>query len=230
MAQKFVAYYRVSTRKQNLGLEAQRTTARNFAASRNAEILAEYSEKESGKHENLQNRQELAAALELCRREHCTLLIAKLDRLARDVEFVFHLRNAGADVVACDLPDFNTLTLGIFATMAQHERELCSQRTKAALAERKANGAKLGAHNGVSHVYTDEDRRKAWTARTEKADARENNRKAWHFIQSKMAGGDVSLVELADALNAEHYATPSGRGQWKGTQVRRILDRYNGKQ
>lgn len=233
MTQKFVAYYRVSTKKQGLGLEAQQTTARQYAASKDAEILAEYSEKESGKHENLQNRRELFAALELCRRTGACLLIAKLDRLARDVEFTFHLKNSNANVVACDLPDFNTLTVGIFATMAQHERELCSQRTKAALAERKRNGALLGARNGVSHVYTDDDRRNAWAAHSTAASDNENSRKAWHFIEYRMTAanyctksGRTNFAKLAQALNDEHYLTPSGGVVWTGGQVKRVAERF----
>ena len=231
--QTFVAYYRVSTKKQSLGLEAQQATARQYAASRGAEIIQEFQERESAKHENLQNRHELFAALDLCRRTGACLLIAKLDRLARDVEFTFHLKNANANVVACDLPDFNTLTVGIFATMAQHERELCSQRTKAALAERKKDGALVGARNGVSHVFTDEDRRNAWTAHTAAANANENSRKAWHFIEYRLTvpefttkGGRTNFARLASVLNDEHYLTPSGAGVWTGRQVARLAERF----
>ena len=233
MTNKFVAYYRVSTKKQSLGLEAQQATARQYVESHDAELVAEFSEKESGKHENLQNRRELFAALELCRRTGACLLIAKLDRLARDVEFTFHLKNANANVVACDLPDFNTLTVGIFATMAQHERELCSQRTKAALAERKKNGAKLGARNGVSHVYTDDDRRNAWTAHTTAASTNENSRKAWHFVEYRLTvpefttkSGRTNFAKLAQALTAERYLTPNGGGVWTGLQVKRVVERF----
>lgn len=233
MKQNFVAYYRVSTRKQSFGLEAQQTTARQYAESRGAQIVAEFSERESGKHENLNNRRELFAALDMCRRTGAVLLIAKLDRLARDVEFTFHLKNTNAQVVACDLPDFNTLTVGIFATMAQHERELCSQRTKAALAERKKSGVRLGSANGVSHKYTDEDRRAAWAAHADAAAANENSRKAWHFVEYRMTSDDfktstgkTNFASLARALNDEHYLTPSGGMTWTSQQVRRVVARF----
>ena len=233
MTQKFVAYYRVSTRKQSVGLEAQQTTARQYAQKNDAEIIAEFSERESGKHDNLQNRRELFNALDLCRRTGAVLLIAKLDRLARDVEFTFHLKNANAQVVACDLPDFNTLTVGIFATMAQHERELCSQRTKAALAERKKNGVRLGSTNGVSHKYTDEDRRAAWTAHSDAASANENSRKAWHFVEYRLNADDfktttgkTNFAKLARALSSEHYLTPNGGLTWTSQQVRRVVERF----
>lgn len=221
---RFVAYYRVSTRKQDLGLEAQQATARAFVSTRGASLLAEYSEKESGKRENLQNRIELQRALEECKRQNCTLLVAKLDRLARDAEFIFHLLNSGAKFTACDLPVFNTVTAGVMAIMAQHERECCSRRTKEALQAKKAHGTKLGSRNGVSHVYDEEDRLKAWKANTDKANGNENNRKAWHFIKSSYE--TKTLQELADALTSEHYSTSTGRKGWKPAQVARLIKRF----
>ena len=233
MTEKFIAYYRVSTKRQGLGLEAQQTTARQYASARGAEIIAEFSEKESGKHEDLKKRRELFAALELCRKTGACLLIAKLDRLARDVEFTFHLKNSHAQVIACDLPDFNTLTVGIFATMAQHEREICSLRTKAALSELKKSGVLLGARNGRSHVFTDEDRLNAWKAHKNAALENENSRKAWHFLEFRLhapefqlKNGRTNFSELARALTKERYLTPSGGAEWNSEQVKRVLKRF----
>lgn len=222
--QKFVAYYRVSTHKQGLGLDAQRATAQNFIKSKSAELMAEFSEKESGKRDNLANRVELQKALEMCKRQNCTLLVAKLDRLARDVEFIFHLLNSGVRFTACDLPDFNTMTGGVMAVMAQHEREVCSKRTKDALQAKKAQGAKLGSLNGVSHVYTDEDRAKGCKANSERADKNLNNKRAWNFISSMYK--EKTLQELADLLTADGYLTASGRVTWKAVQVSRLIERY----
>lgn len=233
MNERFVAYYRVSTRRQGLGLDAQRATAHQYAETRGAEIIAEYSEKESGKSENLRNRHELFAALDLCRKTGACLLIAKLDRLARDVEFTFHLKNSNAQVIACDLPDFNTLNVGIFATMAQHEREICSQRTKAALSELKKNGVLLGANNGRSHVFSDDDRQKAWQTHRKNAFENENSRKAWHFLEFRLnvsefqlKNGRTNFAKLARALTDERYLTPNGGAVWNGTQVKRVVQRF----
>lgn len=222
--QQFVAYYRVSTNKQGLGLDAQQTTATTFAAANDATIIAEYSEKESAKHSNTKNRTQLFAAIEHCKRANAVLLIAKLDRLSRSVEFLFHLKNTGINFVACDVPELNALTLSIFAGMAQHERELISQRTKAALTERKKQGTALGSHNGISHCYTDEDRAAATAAHIEAANNRESNRKAWHYIMHQYQ--TKTATQLARELNNEHYSTPSGRGNWNAKMVQRIIERY----
>jgi DNA invertase Pin-like site-specific DNA recombinase len=139
----FVAYYRVSTDRQGesgLGLEAQRTAVARFIQG--ASLLGEFHEIESGK--NHTNRPQLAAALALCRTSRATLVIAKLDRLARDVHFISGLMKAGVDFVAVDMPQANKLTVHILAAVAEHEREAISQRTKAALQAAKARGTRLG--------------------------------------------------------------------------------------
>src|SRR6056297_1708444 len=133
--EKFIAYYRVSTKQQGasgLGLEAQKTAVKNFIHSRGAsEIPPPFTEIESGKNDD---RQELRKAISRCKETGATLLIAKLDRLSRNASFIFTLRDelqqAGVDFIACDMPEANTLTIGIMATMAQHEREIISKRTK----------------------------------------------------------------------------------------------------
>lgn len=132
---KYVAYYRVSTKAQGssgLGLEAQRASVAGFVkgSDRRAVIVAEFTEVESGKKDK---RMELMAAIERAKREGAVLVIAKLDRLSRNASFIFTLRDSRVNFLCVDMPDANTLTIGIFATLAQHERELISQRTKAAL-------------------------------------------------------------------------------------------------
>jgi DNA invertase Pin-like site-specific DNA recombinase len=142
MAQ-FVAYYRVSTDRQGtsgLGLDAQRTAVLAHAA--NGQLIAEYTEVESGKKHT--NRPQLLAALAECRRSGATLVIAKLDRLGRNVAFISALMEGGIDFVACDNPYANRLMLHMLAAFAEHEREQISQRTKAALAAAKARGVRLG--------------------------------------------------------------------------------------
>lgn len=139
---KFIAYYRVSTDHQGingLGMDAQREAVRRFLNG--GILLAEFSEVESGKR---RDRPELAKALEVCRIEKATLLIAKLDRLARNAAFVLGLRDSGVEFIACDMPQANRLTIGILAVIAEHEAQMISQRTKEGLAAARRRGVKLG--------------------------------------------------------------------------------------
>jgi len=139
-----IAYYRVSTARQGasgLGLEAQRAAVLHHICS-GGQLVGEYTEIESGK--KYTNRPQLQAALQECRRRKATLLIAKLDRLGRNVAFISALMESGADFVCCDNPHANRLLLHMLAAFAEHERDQISQRTKAALAAAKARGVKLG--------------------------------------------------------------------------------------
>jgi DNA invertase Pin-like site-specific DNA recombinase len=140
----FVAYYRVSTDKQGrfgLGMEAQREAVTRFLATR-GQLAGEFVEVESGK--NHANRPQLTSALAECRKRRAVLVIAKLDRLARNVHFISGLMNSDVEFVAVDMPTANRLTIHILAAVAEHEREMISQRTKAALAAAKARGTRLG--------------------------------------------------------------------------------------
>ena len=144
---KFCTYLRVSTTKQGasgLGLEAQRKMCLDFIERNNGTNMAEFKDVESGTH---RERKGLWQAIDFCKRNGCGLVIAKLDRLARDVEFTFRVMNTGIEIHFTDMPVVNTMILGVFAAVAQYERELCSSRTKAALEQKKACGAKLGASN-----------------------------------------------------------------------------------
>jgi DNA invertase Pin-like site-specific DNA recombinase len=149
MADNFVTYYRVSTARQGisgLGLDAQRQTVAQFLLGGSKTVLAEFVEVETGKGANaLEKRPELRQALELCRKSGATLLIAKLDRLARNVHFVSGLMESKVKFVACDLPEANQLTIHIMAAFAEHEARRISERTKDALAAAKARGVVLGA-------------------------------------------------------------------------------------
>ena len=142
-ATSYIPYYRVSTARQGqsgLGLEAQRAAVAAFVADP-AQLLAEYVEIESGKKNQ---RPQLLAAIDAARAVGATLLIAKLDRLSRNAGFIFALRDSGVAFTCCDMPDANTLTVGLFAVIAQHEREMISKRTIDALTAKKARGAVLG--------------------------------------------------------------------------------------
>lgn len=219
MATNFIAYYRVSTSKQNLGIDAQRTSVKNYLNNQNANLVAEYSEKESGKCDY---RIELAKAIEHCKRIGAKLVIAKLDRLSRNVAFVFTLKDAGVDFVACDLPEFNTLTLAIFIGMAQQERELISARTKAALNVLKANGKKLGRPNAN---FSDTDRAKAADSNRYKAMNNPNVIKAVAMIKLLLPTTS-SLTEIANALNAGGFQTAQG-SKFTPCTVSRIISRHN---
>ena len=139
----FVAYYRVSTDRQGasgLGLDAQRESVSRFVGA--GQLAAAFTEVESGRKDT--NRPQLQAALTECRKRKATLLIARLDRLARNVAFIANLMESGVDFVAVDMPQANRLTIHILAAVAEHEREMISARTKAALAQAKARGTRLG--------------------------------------------------------------------------------------
>lgn len=142
---KCCSYIRVSTQKQGrtmLGLEAQREMCKSFADRNGYAIKEEFMDVESGTH---RDRKGLWSAIDYCKKNDASLVIAKLDRLARDVEFTFKVINTGIDIHFVDMPIVNSMILGVFASVAQYEREMCSSRTKQALAVKKAHGVKLGA-------------------------------------------------------------------------------------
>ena len=144
---KYVTYLRVSTQKQGrsgLGLEAQRKMCTDFIAHNHGTMEQEFVDVESGTH---RDRKGLWQAIDYCKANNLPLVIAKLDRLARDVEFTFRVINTGIDIHFTDMPQVNTMILGVFAAVAQYERELTSDRTKKALAQKKLQGAKLGGSN-----------------------------------------------------------------------------------
>lgn len=213
---RFIAYYRVSTDKQGqsgLGLEAQKEAVRAFLAGKGWPPLAEFVEVESGRKAD---RSQLAAALAACRLHKATLVIAKLDRLARNAAFLLNLRDAGVDFVACDMPDANRLTVGIMALVAEDEADRISARTKAALQAAKARGVKMGGFRG--YVPTEEDRAKAAQAKREKA-KRED---LLPVVEAIKAEGIASMTGIAKALNERGIPTAKG-GQWQAVQVQRML-------
>lgn len=212
-----VSYFRVSTQKQGasgLGLEAQRATVADYAKRAGGTIVAEFTEVESGKKNS---RVQLAEAIAVAKRTGATLVIAKLDRLARNAAFIFALRDAGVSFVACDIPEANTLTVGIFAVMAQHEAELISTRTKAALKAKKQRGDKLGTPANL----TAEARAKGRQAHSRNAANNQNTVTARGYAQLLRTGG-ATLRAMAQTLNGEGFRTPKG-GQFSAVQVMRLL-------
>jgi DNA invertase Pin-like site-specific DNA recombinase len=213
---RYVAYYRVSTDKQGrsgLGLEAQQEAVRQFLAGKGWPPVAEFTEIESGRKAD---RPQLAAALAACRLHKAALVIAKLDRLARNASFLLSLRDAGVDFVACDMPDANRLTVGIMALVAEDEAERISARTKAALAVAKARGTKLGGFRG--YVPTNGDRAKAAEAKRIKAKRDD----LVLVVKAIQTSGITSLSGIARELN--NRAIPAARGgRWQAVQVGRLL-------
>jgi len=212
---RYVAYYRVSTRQQGesgLGLEAQRTAVAGFVKG---DIVAEYTEVESGKRDR---REQLRLAIDRAKKESAVLVIAKLDRLSRNASFIFTLRDSGVSFQCVDMPDANTLTIGIFATLAQHERELISARTKAALAVKKAAGIRLGNPENL----TDAARAKGVAGNVARAKANENNRRA-RSVVALMRQAGKNYAEIARALNGAGFRTARG-GTFQPEQVKRLVD------
>ncbi len=146
---KFIAYYRVSTQKQDdshLGLEAQESTVQRYCAGNNIVLMRSYTEIETGTKNNLDNRPILQKALGHCKRIGATLIIAKLDRLSRSVYFTSLLHASGLEFICCDMPFANRITIQIMAIMAEQEAKVISERTKSALCALKQRGIKLGTH------------------------------------------------------------------------------------
>jgi DNA invertase Pin-like site-specific DNA recombinase len=222
-AAKFVSYLRVSTLRQGdsgLGIEAQRQAVDAYVrrAATGGSVLAEYVEIESGRRAD---RPKLREAIEHAQLAGARLVIAKLDRLSRNLHFLSGLRNAGVDFVAADMPDANTLTVHILAAVAEHEAEMISQRTKAALAAAKARGQKLGNPNGASHLRG-KGNREAVAAITGKADATAERLRA--TLERLEAGGATSALGIARELNARGILSPRG-GKWSATAVQRLRAR-----
>lgn len=215
---KYVAYYRVSTKHQNLGLDAQRNTVVNYINNINSELIKSFEEKESGK---CNNRVELLKAIDYCKANNATLIIAKLDRLSRNISFIFALKDANIKFYCCDLPECNTLTLGIFATIAQSERETISARTKAALEAKKKQGVKLGAPHAT---ISDDMRIKSANAIKNKANNNTNNKRAYSVISS-LIERNMTLKAIATYLNDNEFRTSKGCLFTPAT-VSRLIKRY----
>jgi DNA invertase Pin-like site-specific DNA recombinase len=220
-----IGYLRVSTKGQGesgLGIEAQQTAIDSYAKQNNSSPVACYLEVESGK---LADRPELLKALAHARRSKATLVVAKLDRLARNVAFLSALMDSKVPFVACDNPHANRLTLHILAAVAEAEAVAISQRTKAALSAYKARGGKLGAQLPQCQNLTEEARQKgaerAAQARVRAAD------EAYADLRPAMTTWrteGLTLQAIADKLNNEGHTTRRGK-PWSTVQVARVLQR-----
>lgn len=209
MAKKpgFIGYVRVSTEKQGrsgLGLEAQQEAVRNFIAMRGGELVTEFKEVESGKNDK---RPELEKAIKRCRKTGATLVVAKLDRLSRNVAFLLTLKESGIQLAAADMPESNTLTFTVMAGVAQYEREMISKRTRDALAAAKARGTVLGGFRENApdiSQYQDQGVAAVKYKAQERADGLRED------IEPLVREG-LSLRAIAAQLNDARIETPQSR-------------------
>lgn len=210
---QYCIYLRVSTTRQfssGLGIEAQRETCLNYIKSQDGEFLKEFIDSESGKN---RNRPGLLSAIDFCKTNCCTLVIAKLDRLARDVEFTFKVINTGIDIHFCDMPMINTMILGVFASVAQYERELISGRTKAALTAKKERGEVWNKE--ISSDRINKAVEASAKSRREKAKNNPKNVFFWQFCINwqKKNGKFTAMTDfqpIADELNSLGQTTSTG--------------------
>jgi DNA invertase Pin-like site-specific DNA recombinase len=226
---KLVAYYRCSTERQGrsrLGLEGQQTAVKQHVRATGCDLIAEYTEVESSHRDDLDNRPELRKAIRHAKRAKATLVIAKLDRLARSVYVTAELMKSGVEFVACDNPTANRLTIQILAAVAEHEAEAISSRTRAALAAYKARGGLLGASLPQCRNLTRKARLKGGEAAAAMHAKHADDAYA-EEVYPRIKALDrqqLSLRAIARTLNDEGHQTLNGR-DWTAVQVSRILDR-----
>ena len=224
---KYIAYYRVSTKRQGLsglGLDAQReSVAAYLSGIRGSKLVAEFTEVEHGTRKG-NHRPQLAAALAQCRVHGATLIIAKLDRLARNVNFISNLMESKAEFVAVDFPQANRLTVHILASVAEHEAEMISTRTKLALAAAKRKGIALGGDRGNTHLIYRKGNKASAKVRGEMAQRRAAD--LLPVIADLRSQGAVSLRDIAAGLNQRGIATARG-GEWSAVQVARVMEQAN---
>ena len=217
---QFVTYLRVSTDRQGrsgLGLEAQRKAVKDYVAGKGG-IVAEFVEVESGKKND---RPQLALALAEAKRIGAVLLIAKLDRLARNVAFVANLLESGVEIAAADMPAANRFLLHVMAAVAEHEAKAISDRTKAALAAAKARGVRLGWS-----IPSRADEQRSAAAKGAQRNASNADQFAANVLPviREIAAGGASLHQVARELNARGVKTARG-GEWHAMTVRNVLTR-----
>lgn len=211
---KFVAYYRVSTTKQGingLGMDAQKAAVRAFLNGEN--LIKEFAEVESGKRKD---RPELEKAISLCRKHKAKLVIAKLDRLARNAAFLLNLRDSGVDFVAVDMPHADKFTVGIMALLAEKERDLISERTRAGMAAAKRRGIRMGnprPQRAVSLAVEANQRR-----------ATEFAGRLQPVLAEIKKTGITSLREIAVCLNRRGFKTPNGKA-FAAQSVKNLISR-----
>jgi DNA invertase Pin-like site-specific DNA recombinase len=221
---KWISYLRVSTARQGnsgLGLEAQRKSVEDYLNGGRWKLVKEFVEVESGKKDD---RPILADAIKACRQYGAKLVIAKLDRLSRDAHFLLGLEKAGVDFVAADMPNANKLTVHIMAMVAQEERRMISERTKAALAAARARGVKLGGYR-KNPTLPPGAGKKGNAVMAQRAAERAADLAP--IIAEIRAAGATSLRAIAAGLNERGIPTARGHGTWSASQVMHVLERIS---
>ena len=224
---KVITYYRVSTKKQGesgLGLEAQKNTIDKFITGSPYELVNEYLEIESGRKTD-KRRPKLKAALEQCEREGATLMIAKLDRLTRNVGFLTTLLDRQVPIMALDMPNLqdpamSRFVLQLMANVAELERSMISERTKKALAARKARGMSLGSPTPANGAQA------GGLVTASQAD--EFAIQVYPVIQELKKFGCATLEKIAQGLSARGIATANNKKLWSVSSVRNVVNRYEG--
>ncbi len=214
---RYVAYYRVSTAAQGrsgLGLEGQQAAVAGYLATQHHELVGSFTEIESGRNSD---RPQLTAALALARRQKATVVIAKLDRLARSVAFISAIMESGVEFIAADMPAANRLTIQIMAVIAENEARMISERTKVALAAAKARGVVLGNRANLLAVQT-----MAREVIVKKADRRASD--ILPVMKQIVASGACSCHVVAEQLNQRGVKTARG-GSWHGTTILNLIRR-----
>ena len=217
MIKKFIGLYRVSTDKQGIdgnGINSQREIVRRYVQSQGGVLEREFSEVESGRKTDSE-RPQLAAALDYCKRNKAVMVIAKLDRLARNAEFLLKLQNSGVEFTACDCPTADKFTCGILALLAQRERELISERTRLGLAAAKKKGVKLGTPNPQRAVQL--------MVTANRAAKAEFASKVLPVIKEIQSAGVSTLQGIADCLNRRGIGS-RGCMKWYPSTVRNVLN------
>jgi len=223
---KYIAYLRRSKKEQEstLGLDAQRKSVYNYLQTqKDAELLNTYVELESGTRSKLGKRSIIYRAIDDCKSSGAILVIAKLDRLARDVEFIAGLMNSGVKFVACDIPQANEFTVHLMAAIAEQEAKRIGERTKEALAAKAKRGELLGwhTHKKPFSKLTNEARYKGSKVMSEKAKNNPNNQRARGYAQSLYNNG-LSIIKIAAKMNEEGFTSPNGSKIF-GNTVKRWL-------
>lgn len=225
MAKKLVAYYRVSTKKQErsgLGLEGQRHDVSTLATREGATIIAEYTEAESAWKDDLRNRPQLQRAIDHAKAAKATLVIAKLDRLARSVYVTQLLKRTGVSFACCDMPSANSLTIDVIAAVNEDESKRISDRTRSAMAAAKRQGRSFGTPANLRPEVAQRGRELGAKASRDHAAA------AYEHIApviAELRASGKSNGSIAADLNARGYVTRRDR-PWTRVQVARVLERW----